>query len=171
MVKNLPAMQETRVRSLGRRDHLEKGKATHSSILAWRIPWTEESGGLQSMGSQRVGHDRATDAFISFIPISQMRMPISDDQSQFNLSPQSCALLKRWHLGVEDRDCWVLVSNLRTQHKWVCLFFFLMVFQLAVQTLRLDVVCGWPLSTVLCSLLCLRIFYDDQWQKSNELVA
>ena len=56
-VKNLPAMQETWVRSLGREDPLEKEIATHSSILAWRIPWTEESGGLQSMGSQRVGYD------------------------------------------------------------------------------------------------------------------
>ena len=56
-VKNLPAMRETRVRSLGWEDLLEKGMATHSSILAWRIPWTEELGGLQSMGSQRVGHD------------------------------------------------------------------------------------------------------------------
>ena len=57
IVKNLPAMQETRVQSLGWEDPLEKGQATHSSILAWRIPWTEEPGGLQSMGSQRVGHD------------------------------------------------------------------------------------------------------------------
>jgi len=57
MVKKLPAMQATRVRSLGGKDPLEKGMATHSSILAWRIPWTEEPGGLQSMGSQRVGHD------------------------------------------------------------------------------------------------------------------
>ena len=56
-VKNLPAMQETQVLSLGWEDPLEKGVATHSSILAWRIPWTEESGRLQSMGSQRVGHD------------------------------------------------------------------------------------------------------------------
>ena len=54
MVKNLPAMQETRVQSLGLKDTLEEGMATHSSILAWRIPWTEEPGGLQSMGSQRV---------------------------------------------------------------------------------------------------------------------
>ena len=57
MVKNLPAMQETQVRSLGWEDPLEKEMATHSSILAWRIPWTEEPGGLQSIGSQRVGHD------------------------------------------------------------------------------------------------------------------
>ena len=57
VVKNPPAMQETRVRSLVREDSLEKSMATHSSILAWRIPQTEEPGGLQSMGSQRVGHD------------------------------------------------------------------------------------------------------------------
>ena len=57
MVKNLPAMKKTQVRSLGRKDPLEKGMATHSSFLAWRIPWTEEPGGPQSMGSQRVRHD------------------------------------------------------------------------------------------------------------------
>ena len=56
-LKCLPAMQETWVRSLGWEDPLEKEMATCSSILAWRIPWTEEPGGLQSMGSQRVGHD------------------------------------------------------------------------------------------------------------------
>ena len=59
-VKHLPAMQETWVRSLGQEDPLEKEMATHSSNLAWRIPWTEEPGGLQSVGSQRVGHDLAT---------------------------------------------------------------------------------------------------------------
>ena len=61
MVKNLPAdsslLQETGVRSLGWEDALEKEMDIHSSVLAWRIPWTEEPGGLQSMGSQRVGHD------------------------------------------------------------------------------------------------------------------
>ena len=57
MVKNLPAVQETWVPSLGREDPLEKEKATHSSILASRLPWTEEPSRLQSMGSQRVGHD------------------------------------------------------------------------------------------------------------------
>ena len=56
MVKNLPAVQETWVLLLGWEDPLKKGMATHSSILAWRIPWTEEPGRLQSMGSQRVGH-------------------------------------------------------------------------------------------------------------------
>ena len=56
-LKRLPGMRETRVRSLGQEDPLEKEMATHSSTLAWRIPWREEPGRLQSMGSQRVGHD------------------------------------------------------------------------------------------------------------------
>ena len=63
MVKNLPAIQETWVRSLGREDPLEKGMATYSSVLAWRIPWTEESGRIRSMGSQRFRHDRTTNTF------------------------------------------------------------------------------------------------------------
>ena len=57
MVKNLPAMQETHFQSLGQEDPLEKGMATHSSILAWRIPWVQAPGGLQSMGFQRVEHN------------------------------------------------------------------------------------------------------------------
>ena len=61
MVKNLPAIQETQVRALGQEDPLEKGMASHSSILAWRIPWTEEPGGLWSMELQRVGHNLATE--------------------------------------------------------------------------------------------------------------
>ena len=57
MVNNLPSVWETWFQSLGWKDPLEKGMATHSSVLAWRIPWTEEPGGLQSMGSHRVGHN------------------------------------------------------------------------------------------------------------------
>ena len=70
------------VRSLGWEDPLETGMATHSSILAWRIPWTEESGRLQSVGSQRVGHDSATNTFIFpeplllALPIDHIRMLI-----------------------------------------------------------------------------------------------
>ena len=60
MVDNPPAMQETWVQSLGQEDPLEKGKATHCNILAWRIPWAEEPDGLQSLGLQRVGHDWVT---------------------------------------------------------------------------------------------------------------
>ena len=59
VVKNLPAMQETQVRSLGREDPLEEERATHSSILAWEIPWTEERGGLQSVGPQKAWNLRA----------------------------------------------------------------------------------------------------------------
>ena len=68
LVKSLLAMQKTqemRVQSLGREDTLEKGMATHSSILAWRIPWIGEPGGLQSMGLQRVGHSSTTNSFTS----------------------------------------------------------------------------------------------------------
>ena len=61
MAKNLTAIQETQLQPLGQEDHLGKGIATHSSILAWRIPWTEETGSLQSMGLQRVGHESVTD--------------------------------------------------------------------------------------------------------------
>ena len=65
LLKNLPAMQETWVRSLGWKDPLEKGKATHSSILPWRIPWT-----VQSMGSQRVGQDWITFTFMAFFMVN-----------------------------------------------------------------------------------------------------
>ena len=57
LVKNPPAMRETQVQSLGQEDALDEGMAPHTSTLAWRIPWTEEPGGLQSTGSQRVRHD------------------------------------------------------------------------------------------------------------------
>ena len=66
MVKNLLAIQETRVQSLNWEDPLEKGGATHSGILAWRIPWTEDPGGLQSLGSQRVRHNWMTNTFNTY---------------------------------------------------------------------------------------------------------
>ena len=75
MVKNMPAVQEIRVQSLGQEGPLEKGRATHSSIIAWRLSWTEEPGELQSMESQRIGHDWVTWLhFISlhFTSISQL---------------------------------------------------------------------------------------------------
>ena len=78
MVKNLPAMQETWVRSLGWEDPPEKGTATHSSILAWRIPWTGEPGRLQSMGSQRVRRDGVTFTFI-------IRVQSGNQEHNFNL--------------------------------------------------------------------------------------
>ena len=78
LVKNPPAMQETWVWSLGQEDALEEGTATHSSILAWRIPWTEEPGGLQSIWSKRVGHDCVT---FPFIYITTCKV---DDQGVFD---------------------------------------------------------------------------------------
>ena len=74
MVKNPPARQENWVQSLGWEDPLEKKMATHSSILAWRIPWREEPGGLPSMGSQRVGHSRGT--FTQWDTMDSMRVMI-----------------------------------------------------------------------------------------------
>ena len=67
MLKNLPAMQETQIWSLGWEDALEKEMTIHSSLLVWRILWTEEPGGLQTMGSRRVGHDWATNTFTLYI--------------------------------------------------------------------------------------------------------
>ena len=81
-VKNLPAMQETRVLSLGREDPLEKEMAAHSSILVWKISWTEEPGGLQSMGSQRVGHNLVTKPpFLKLIISSKIRRVASGKHS------------------------------------------------------------------------------------------
>ena len=67
-VKCLPTVQETQVRSLGQEDPLEKEMATHPSILAWKIPWMEEPGGLQSMGTQTVGHNQAISLSLSSLP-------------------------------------------------------------------------------------------------------
>ena len=76
MVKSLPTMQETWVQSLDQENPLEKGMATHCSILAWKIPWMEEPGGLQSIGSQRVGHDWATSLSFSFhLPLDPSKVP------------------------------------------------------------------------------------------------
>ena len=70
VVKNLPAIQETQVWSLGREDPLEKGMAAHASLLSWRIPWTEETDGLQSTGSQRIGHSWAVNTSYPSCPES-----------------------------------------------------------------------------------------------------
>ena len=83
MVKNLPTMQETWIRSQGWEDPLEKGIAIHSSILAWRIPWTEEVGELQSMESQRVRHDRAPNTFTFHTVFSQIIKEMSETGTQF----------------------------------------------------------------------------------------
>ena len=87
MVNRLPTMQETRVLSLGREVPLEKEMATHSSILAWKIPWTEESGRLQSMGRQRVGHDWATSL-------------------HFNLNTKYLKKAEHWRIDAFALWCW-----------------------------------------------------------------
>ena len=78
MGKNLPAVQATWAQSLGQEGPLEKGMVTHSSILDWRIPWSEESGRLQSMGSQRVGHNWVTNTFTSRFVVAFLRRKWQD---------------------------------------------------------------------------------------------
>ena len=89
MVKNSPALQETRVWSLDQEDPLEKGMATHSSILAWRISWTEEASRLQSMVLQRVGHDWATNTYVCHNPDSSVF-------SLFYSYPSDSAIILTW---------------------------------------------------------------------------
>ena len=89
MVKNSPALQETRVWSLDREDPPEKGMVTHSSILAWRISWTEEASRLQSMGLQRVGHDWATNTYVFHNPDSSVF-------SLFYSYPSDSAVILTW---------------------------------------------------------------------------
>ena len=97
MVKNLPARQETWFRSLGWEHPLEKGAATHSSILARRIPWTEEPGTLQSMDSQRVGHDWATFTSLHFMTGPRFIHPSSTDSNSFLLISLSLLSLASLH--------------------------------------------------------------------------
>ena len=113
MVKNLPAIQETGVRSLVQEDPLEKGMSTHSSILAWRIPWTEEPGRLQSIGPQRIGHDWVTNIhthtswryFVYFISFSPF-ITLWDRYSPY---------LKMWEIEFQDHA----VSGRReSQNAW-----------------------------------------------------
>ena len=102
-VKHLPEMQETQVQSLGWEDPLEKEMATHSSILAWKIPWTEESGRLQSMESERVGYNWATS--LSFSPISQYRVVIWSKLKKISF------ICHRW-------DAWGEKTKIRFQQFW-----------------------------------------------------
>ena len=143
-VKNLPAMQETRVWYLGWEDPLEKGIAAHSSILAWRIPWTEEPSGLQSMGSQRVGHDWVTNIKAwYFSHIVHMIMAILSLKLDSNLVHSIAAwndlslyfLYESMHLcehieifscfltGALPQKIWIaLFSHFRQETGWVWLF-------------------------------------------------
>ena len=86
MVKNLPVIQETRLQSLGWEVPLEKGMAIHSWILAWRIAWTEKSGGRQSVGSQRVRHDRATNTHNTYnIKFNKRKVYFKFDSHTFTI--------------------------------------------------------------------------------------
>ena len=94
LVKNLPVMQETWVQSLGQEDPLENIMAAHSSILAWRIPWTEEPGRLQSMGLQRVGHDWVT---FTLCWLYKIGSEVSESHSVVSNSLRSHGLYSLWN--------------------------------------------------------------------------
>ena len=120
MVKSLPAMWETWVRSLGWEDTLEKGMATHSSILVWRIPWTEESSKLQSMGSQRVGQDWTTNTFTFKLIEPLMKLGwvirgVLSMTSSNNFPSLPCSDILYWILGCTDikhpRMVWHVLSR------------------------------------------------------------
>ena len=119
-VKNLPAMQETQVQSLGREDPLEKGMATHSSILAWRSLWTEEPGGLQSMGSQRIRYNWATNTFTLSKSLEKYHKVLSFSFSvplpglckfsSFRFSPSAKRNRHNADLGVMERLTWTAIE-------------------------------------------------------------
>ena len=102
MVKNLPTMQETWVQSLGWEDPLEWAWQPTLSILAWRIPWTEQSGGLESMGSQRVGHDWATNVLTEFYDVLKLHDVFYDE-------------LKRWEYQTTLPASWETYMQVKKQ--------------------------------------------------------
>ena len=108
MVKNLPAMQETQVQSLGWEDPLEKEMAIHSSTLAWKIPWTEEPGRLQSMGSERVRHNEH---------LSTCKAWLGHMQNNFHhlVVPESEEVLKQNDMGVSQGHTSLLKENSKTR--------------------------------------------------------
>ena len=107
IIKNLPAMWETWVRSLGQEDPLVKGMATHSSILAWRSPWTEKPGRLQSRGSQRFGHDWATFT----LTLARFFALLSHCRSKNILQSSAYRPLVASHLQNDLAPCYHSVSN------------------------------------------------------------
>ena len=111
-VKNLPAMQETQVQSLGQEDPLEKGIATYSSILAWRIPRTEEAGGLQSMRSQWVRNNWATDTFL-FLLSNVCIFTLASFLTQFYVSTFSFLFLSHLLLSLSCCILWISVNCLK----------------------------------------------------------
>ena len=127
-VKNLPAMQETWIRSLGWKNLLEKGVATHSCILAWKISWTEEPDGLQSMGSQRIRHDGLTNTFTFHFQNNRTKKKKKNYNSSYNSSDLVNILKKgrkggRWggrkEMLLYISNCW-LGSSFPQTPKWCC---------------------------------------------------
>ena len=102
MVKNLPAMQETQVLSLSQEDPLEKEMVTHSSSIAWRIPWTKEPGGLQSMGSQRVGCNWATNTHADYL--DRIHCSFNKNQHSFYADFKIFLTLCKW--GIPETVSW-----------------------------------------------------------------
>ena len=137
MVKNLPAVQETWVRSLDQEDPLEKEMAPHSSILAWSIPWTEEPGRLQSTGSQRVGHDWVTSLTHFTYTMAQYQHQEIDGQSIelaqislviYELTCVCCVCvclctLQFYHIVVLYNYYHKLITNSNITIKWWCYLF------------------------------------------------
>ena len=123
-VKHPPVMQETWVPSLGREGSLEKEMATHSSILAWRIPWTEESGGPQSMGSQTVWHDWVTNIFTLLFAYPYVTLVLTGYNSQMQRSV-SCSkpLFPSSFFSDQNKWFWSLEKKKQTSNsRWVRLF-------------------------------------------------
>ena len=118
-VKHLPTMWETRIQSLGWEDPLEKEMATHSSIHAWKIPWTKESGGLQSMGSQRVRHDWATSLhFTSLGIVLEIRWLFTTRNFQGIYSFWLWIPDNRRHYQVPNITCFVLPTTAKSHKRF-----------------------------------------------------
>ena len=120
LVKNLPAMQETWVQFLGQEDPLDKGMATHSSILAWEIPWTEKPGGLQSIGLQRVGHDLVTKPRVAEMNKrrihSTLRYQVCVTEKSGS-KPSRTQEQRGMYTGPSANDMWMLLEQSRiTRH-------------------------------------------------------
>ena len=129
-VKRLPAMRETKVRSLGWEDPLEKEMATHSSILAWRISWIEEPGGLQSMGLQRVGHDWVTSLHFC---MKYLMHGISNFLEEISSLSHSIVFLYFFVLNTKEAFCISACHSWNSAFKWIYLSFSLCLWLLFSQ--------------------------------------
>ena len=122
-VKRLSAMQETRVRSLGWEDPVEKEMAGHSSILAWKIPWTAEPGRLPSMGSQRVGHDWATSLSLYDPAISLLGIYLEKTNLERYVHPSAAlfTIAKTW----KEPKCPSMGEWTKKSHMYMCVYLYI----------------------------------------------